>query len=102
MKAAVLRELGRPLTIEEVGLDAPKSFEVRVRVQAAGICRSDLHFMKGEALSPLPLVLGHEGAGIVEAIGPGVTTVKPGDHVILAFVSACGRCYFCINGQSNL
>jgi NDMA-dependent alcohol dehydrogenase len=102
MKAAVLYETGRPLVIEEVELDPPKEREVRVRVQAAGICRSDLHFMKGEAIIALPAVLGHEGAGIVEETGPGVTSVKPGDHVVLSFVPYCGRCHFCLSGRANL
>ena len=102
MKAAVLYEIGQPLVVEEVELDPPKEREVLVRVAAAGICRSDLHFMKGEALIPLPAVLGHEGAGVVEAVGPQVTSVKPGDHVVLSFVSACGRCSFCLGGRSNL
>jgi NDMA-dependent alcohol dehydrogenase len=102
MKAAVLREIGKPLVLEEVELDPPKAGEVRVRVQAAGICRSDLHFMHGDAVIALPAVLGHEGAGIVEEVGPGVTTVSPGDHVILSFVPNCGRCSFCLTGRSNL
>ncbi len=102
MKAAVLYEAGRPLVIEEVQLDPPKEHEVRVRVQAAGVCRSDLHYMKGEAAMPLPAVLGHEGAGIVEEIGAGVTSLKSGDHVVFSFVPYCGRCRYCLTGRSNL
>ncbi len=73
MKAAVLYEYGQPLAIEEVELDPPKANEVRVKIGAAGICRSDLHFMKGEARINLPAVLGHEGAGTVLEVGEGVT-----------------------------
>ena len=102
MKAAVLYEPGKALRLEEVELDPPKEHEVRVRIAAAGICRSDLHFMKGEAKITLPAVLGHEGAAVVEQVGAGVTTVKAGDHVILSFVPNCGRCYFCTMGRTNL
>jgi NDMA-dependent alcohol dehydrogenase len=102
LKAAVLREIGKPLVLEEVELDPPKAGEVKVQIRAAGICRSDLHFMHGDAIIPLPAVLGHEGAGEVVAVGDGVTTVKPGDHVILSFVPNCGRCTFCLTGRSNL
>ncbi|MPZ50430.1 MAG: zinc-binding dehydrogenase [Dehalococcoidia bacterium] len=102
MKAAVLYEIGQPMVVEGVELDEPKAGEVKVRVQAAGICRSDLHFMKGEQLLPLPAVLGHEGAGIVEQVGMGITNLQPGDHVIFSFVPYCGRCAYCLNGRSNL
>ena len=102
MKAAVLYETGKPFVIEEVVLDPPKAHEVRVRIAAAGVCRSDLHFMKGHAIIPLPAVLGHEGSAIVEEIGEGVTTVKPGDHVILSFVPHCGHCNSCLTGHPNL
>ena len=102
MKAAVLYEVNRPLVIEEIELDPPKAHEVRVRVQAAGICRSDLHYMKGEAILPLPAVLGHEGAGIIEEVGQDVSDLKTGDHVIFSFVSSCGHCSFCVSGRSYL
>ena len=102
MKAAVLYEYNTPLVIEEVELDEPKVGEVLVRTGAAGICRSDYHFMKGEARTVLPTVLGHEGSGIVEQVGEGVTAVKPGEHVILSFVPNCGRCHFCTTGRPNL
>ena len=102
MKAAVLYEYGKPMMIEEVELDPPKSGEVHIKVAAAGICRSDLHVMKGDALQPLPVVLGHEGAGIVLGIGEGVTSFKPGDRVIVPFVSSCGRCVSCLTGRGNL
>ena len=86
MKAAVLYEPKTPLVIEDVELDDPKEGEVLVKIGAAGICRSDRHFMHGDAPIALPVVLGHEGAGTVEAVGPGVTSVRPGQQVILSFV----------------
>ena len=102
MKAAVLYEAGQPLVIEEVELDDPKAGEVLVKVGSAGICRSDRHFMHGDAPIAMPVVLGHEGAGTVEKVGPGVTSVKPGQQVIMSFVPACGRCTSCLNGNSNV
>ena len=102
MKAAVLYETKQPLVIEQVDLDEPKNGEVLVKIGAAGICRSDRHFMHGDARINLPVVLGHEGAGTVEKVGPGVTLTKPGDQVILSFVPACGRCKSCLAGYSNL
>ena len=102
MKAAVLYEYGQPLALEEVELDPPMAGEVRVHIAAAGICRSDLHFMRGEARINLPAVLGHEGSAVVAEVGPGVTSVKPGDHVILSFVPNCGHCHFCTIGRTNL
>ena len=102
MKAAVLYEYNTPLAVEEVELDEPKAGEVHVKIAAAGICRSDYHFMKGEAHITLPAVLGHEGSGIVQRVGEGVTSVKSGDHVILSFVPNCGRCRFCTTGRPNL
>ena len=102
MKAAVLYESNTPLVVEEVELDEPKELEVLVKNGAAGICRSDYHFMKGEARVALPAILGHEGSGIVEKVGSGVSTVKPGDQVIFSFVPNCGRCHFCTIGRPNL
>lgn len=102
MKAAVLYEYKKPLVIEDVDLDEPRTGEVLVKIGAAGICRSDRHFMHGDARIKLPAVLGHEGAGTVKQVGPGVTLVKPGDRVILSFVPACGRCKSCLEGHSNL
>ena len=95
-------EYNTPLVVEEVELDAPKMGEVLVETGAAGICRSDYHFMVGEARHALPTVLGHEGSGVVEQVGEGVTRLKPGDHVILSFVPNCGRCGFCTTGRPNL
>ena len=102
MKAAVLYEYNEPLVIEEVELDPPKAGEVQVKTGAAGVCRSDLHFMKGQARTILPAVLGHEASGTVEAIGEGVSSVKPGDRIILSFVPNCGRCQYCTTGRPNL
>ena len=101
-KAAVLYEANSPLVMEELDLDPPKEGEVLVKIGAAGICRSDWHYMAGESFMPLPAVLGHEGSGVVKEVGPGVTSVKPGDPVILSFVSRCGRCHFCTIGRPNL
>ena len=102
MKAAVLYEPKTPLVIEDIELDDPKEGEVLVKIGAAGICRSDRHFMHGDAPIALPVVLGHEGAGTVEAVGPGVTSVRPGQQVILSFVTACGRCNSCLSGNSQV
>jgi len=102
MKAAVLYEGGQSLAIEELTLLPPREGEVRVRFAASGVCHSDLHYIKGDRLHPMPVVLGHEGAGVVEEVGPGVTYAKPGDHVILSFVPACGRCRDCVAGRPNL
>jgi NDMA-dependent alcohol dehydrogenase len=102
VKAAVLYETGQPLVIEDLELDEPKEGEVLVKIGAAGICRSDRHFMHGDAPISLPVVLGHEGAGTVERVGPGVSSVNPGQQVILSFVPACGRCKSCLEGKSNV
>ena len=102
VKAAVLYEANTPLVLEEVDLDPPKAGEVKIKVGAAGVCRSDLHFMHGDAKCPLPVVLGHEAAGTVEEVGEGVTSVAPGDRVVIAFVSTCGRCENCVIGRPNL
>jgi len=102
MKAAVLYEIGKPLVIEEVELDEPQENEILVRLDATGVCHSDLHFMQGDMPQPLPFVPGHEGAGIVEKVGPGVTTVQPGDHVILMVTITCGKCRFCLSGKPTL
>jgi NDMA-dependent alcohol dehydrogenase len=102
IKAAVLYETNQPYAIETVELDPPKRGEVLVKIGAAGICRSDLHFQRGDAVITLPAVLGHEGSGTVEAAGDGVTLVKPGDRVILSFVPNCGHCFYCETGRPNL
>lgn len=101
MKAVVAHELNR-LVVEDVTLDAPKDHEVKIRMVAAGVCHSDLSALNGTIPQPLPLVLGHEGAGVVEEVGPGVTHVAPGDHVVMSFVPQCGRCFYCVRGESYL
>lgn len=103
IRAAVLREPGRPVAVEEVELDPPKEDEVLVRVAAAGVCHSDLHLAEG-ALGEgrWPMVLGHEGAGVVESVGSRVTHVRPGDRVAFSFVPACGACDACRTGRPNL
>ncbi len=102
MKAAVLYELGKPLVIDELTLDPPKAGEVRVRIASAGICRSDLHYIHGDARIVTPAVLGHEGAAIVTEVGESVKSLHTGDHVILSFAPSCGRCTYCLTGRSNL
>jgi S-(hydroxymethyl)glutathione dehydrogenase/alcohol dehydrogenase len=102
MKAAVLYEARTPLVVETVDLDDPKEGEVLVRMASAGVCHSDYHVMKGEWSMPLPMVLGHEAAGVVEKVGAGVSQVKPGDHVILNFRPNCGWCRYCAIGRPVL
>lgn len=102
MKAAVLREVGKPLQIEDVQLNKPGPREVLVRTVAAGVCHSDLHFVEGSYRYPLPAVLGHESAGVVEAVGSEVRTVKVGDHVITCLSAFCGHCEVCLTGHMSL
>jgi Zn-dependent alcohol dehydrogenase len=103
MKAAVLRELGEPLRLENVELDEPGPGEVCVRIEAAGVCHSDLHYMTGDLKAKLPLVVGHEGAGIVEAVGPRTSDrVSVGDRVALLWRPRCGKCEACVAGNPVL
>jgi len=102
MKAAVLREVGKPLQIETVSIGKPGPREVLIRTKAAGVCHSDLHFIEGSYSHALPAVLGHESAGIVEAVGSEVRTVKVGDHVITCLNPYCGHCEVCLTGHLNL
>ena len=103
IRAAVLREPGRPIALEEVELDPPKPDEVLVRVAAAGVCRSDLHLAEGVlGAGRWPMVLGHEGAGVVEAVGDRIMHVAPGDRVAFCFVPACGSCRPCRAGHATL
>ncbi|HZA21945.1 MAG TPA: Zn-dependent alcohol dehydrogenase, partial [Dehalococcoidia bacterium] len=102
VKAAVLYEPQTPLVVETLDLDDPKEGEVLVRLASAGVCHSDYHVMKGEWKPPLPMVLGHEAAGVVEKVGPGVSMSKPGDHVILNFRPNCGWCRYCTVGRPVL
>ncbi|MCO6419573.1 Zn-dependent alcohol dehydrogenase [Siccirubricoccus sp. KC 17139] len=102
MKAAVLHEANQPLTIEEVTLQKPKAREVLVRTAYAGLCHSDLHFIEGLYPHPMPLVPGHEVAGVVEAVGSDVTYLQPGDHVIGCLSVFCGACQQCTSGRTVL
>ena len=101
-KAAVLFEVGQRLQIRDVEVQAPRAGEVLVRMGAAGICHSDLHAMTGHLVASLPAILGHEGSGIVADVGPGVTSVKPGDHVIPLWRLSCGTCEYCSDGRPAL
>jgi S-(hydroxymethyl)glutathione dehydrogenase/alcohol dehydrogenase len=101
IRAAVVRAINQ-LTIEEVTLDPPKAHEVLVRIRAAGVCHSDLHTYRGELRAMPPLVLGHEGAGVVEAVGSAVSRVKIGDRVLVNWVPSCNQCPTCLRGQPNL
>jgi len=102
MKAAVLYEPGQPLRVEEVQLSPPQAGEVLVRIGAAGVCHSDYHVMRGDMAAELPAVLGHEGAGTVEAVGPGVSSVAPGDRAVLLWRTSCGHCEYCSVGRPAL
>jgi S-(hydroxymethyl)glutathione dehydrogenase / alcohol dehydrogenase len=101
MKAAVLRETKTPLSIEDVQISKPGPHEVLIRTAAAGVCHSDLHFVDGLYPFPLPAVLGHESAGVVEQVGSEVRTVKPGDHVITCLSAFCGHCEHCLTGYMS-
>jgi S-(hydroxymethyl)glutathione dehydrogenase / alcohol dehydrogenase len=101
-KAVILREFNKSLSIEEIEVAPPRRNEVMVRVVNAGVCRSELPAIRGQRSIPLPIVLGHEGAGIVEQVGEDVSAVKPGDHVVLLWRVPCGRCYSCSIGRPAL
>jgi alcohol dehydrogenase/S-(hydroxymethyl)glutathione dehydrogenase/alcohol dehydrogenase len=99
IRAALFRDVGAPLSVERIVLDPPGPTEVLVRLAAVGLCRTDLHVMRGERrVAMRPMVLGHEAAGIVEATGAAVEGIKVGDHVVLTFIPACGRCHWCRKG----
>ena len=102
MKAAVLRKVGQPLSIEELRIDHPGPREVVVRTVATGVCHSDLHVIDGALPNPLPIVLGHEPAGVVERVGAEVRHVAPGDHVIGCLSAFCGTCEYCLAGRPYL
>jgi S-(hydroxymethyl)glutathione dehydrogenase/alcohol dehydrogenase len=102
MKAAILREVHKPLSVEDVDISTPGPHEVLVHTVAAGVCHSDVHFYEGLYPTPMPIVLGHESAGIVEAVGSEVRYVKPGDHVITCLSVFCGHCNYCTTGRPNL
>jgi NDMA-dependent alcohol dehydrogenase len=101
-KAAVLWELNAPWSIEDIELDAPGPNEVLVKLAASGMCHSDEHLVTGDLPFELPIIGGHEGAGVVQAVGAGVSWVQPGDHVVFGFIPSCGRCPSCSTGHQNL
>jgi NDMA-dependent alcohol dehydrogenase len=101
-RAAILWEVGKDWSVEEIDLDPPKTGEVLVRLAASGLCHSDEHLVTGDLPAPLPMIGGHEGAGVVEEVGPGVEWLAVGDHVVFGFVPSCGRCPSCTSGQGNL
>jgi S-(hydroxymethyl)glutathione dehydrogenase/alcohol dehydrogenase len=100
--AAVVREPGKPWEVTELELDDPRTGEVRIRFAYSGLCHSDEHIRTGDAYGRLPMVGGHEGAGVVEAVGPGVTRVGVGDRVVCSFIPARGACRYCSTGHQNL
>src|SRR5687768_12418272 len=101
MKAAIFHAAHEPLTIEDVDIDQPMAREILVRTVASGVCHSDLHFVEGLYPMAAPAVLGHEAAGIVEAVGEQVSYVQPGDHVIACLSVFCGSCEQCTTGHPN-
>jgi S-(hydroxymethyl)glutathione dehydrogenase/alcohol dehydrogenase len=101
-KAVLCREHNKPVVVETIAVDPPKRGEVSVRLAACGVCHSDLSAITGTIALPLPLVLGHEGAGVVEEVGEGVSGLAQGDHVVFSFIYMCGRCRFCVAGRPVL
>ena len=104
MKAAVCREFGKPMVIEDIDIDPPRIGEVMVKLSACAICHSDILYMEGAwgGAENLPAIFGHEAAGVVEALGPGVTGLASGDHVIVSLIRSCGDCYYCARGDQHL
>jgi S-(hydroxymethyl)glutathione dehydrogenase/alcohol dehydrogenase len=102
VKAAVLIEAGKPLQIEQINISNPGPHEVLIRTAACGLCHSDLHFIEGTYPHPLPAIPGHEAAGIVEAVGSEVRTVKVGDAVVTCLSAFCGHCEYCVTGRMSL
>lgn len=100
--AAIIRETGKPWELVDLQLDEPREGEVLIAFAVSGMCHSDEHLRTGDARCRLPIVGGHEGAGVVEAVGPNVTRVRPGDHVVCSFIPACGTCRYCSSGRQNL
>jgi len=101
-QAAILTEPNKPFQIETVEIDDPKAGEVLIKVTASGVCHSDWHVATGTTRHPMPVITGHEGAGIVQSVGEGVTRVAVGDHVTLSWTPDCGECFYCQNNQPNL
>lgn len=102
MKAAVCYEFGKPLVVEEVSLDPPQKGEVKVRLTATAVCHSDIHAIRGELFAAVPFVAGHESAGYIEEVGEGVTSVKPGDAVIVSLLASCGKCLYCRTARPHM
>ncbi len=102
IQAAVLYEPGVPFSIQTLDLEPPRAGEVLITMAAAGVCHSDWHLMTGATAHALPVVPGHEGAGVVAAVGPGVTRVRPGDHVALNWAPSCGNCFYCLHDRPSL
>ncbi len=98
MKAAVCHRFGEPLVVEDIELDPPQEGEVLVKMAACAICQSDIHYMDGLWGGQLPAIYGHEAAGVVEALGPGVDSVAPGDSVLVTLIRSCGQCFYCTQG----
>lgn len=101
-RAAVAWTTNAPLSIEEVEVDPPKAGEVRIKIISSGVCGTDNHILEGKDKMPLPAILGHEGAGLVESVGQGVTTVKPGDKVLMLPLPECRECIYCLHPKGNL
>ncbi|MHB1129788.1 MAG: alcohol dehydrogenase catalytic domain-containing protein, partial [Ilumatobacteraceae bacterium] len=101
-KAAILWERNAPWSVEDIELDAPGPGEVLVKLHASGLCHSDEHLVTGDLPFELPIIGGHEGAGVVEQVGTGVSWLQPGDHVVFGFIPSCGRCVSCSTGHQNL
>src|SRR5215218_979612 len=101
-KAAILWEVGKDWSVEEVELDPTKEGEVLVKLAASGLCHSDEHLVTGDLPFELPIIGGHEGAGVVQEVGTGVSWLAPGDHVVFGFIPSCGRCVSCSTGHQNL
>src|SRR4051794_5928182 len=101
-KAVLCRELDKPVVIEQIEVESPRRDEIMIQVSACGVCHSDLSATNGTIPFPPPLVLGHEGAGVVVEVGEGVTQLQVGDHVISSCVHMCGRCRYCVTGRPEL
>lgn len=101
-KAAILWDVDEDWSVEPIELDPPRGREVQVKLAASGMCHSDEHFARGDLPALFPMICGHEGAGVVEDVGPEVVDIQPGDHVVFSFVPSCGQCPSCASGHSNL
>jgi S-(hydroxymethyl)glutathione dehydrogenase/alcohol dehydrogenase len=100
--AAIINEPNTPFDVQSIQLEPPRSGEVLVNIAASGVCHSDWHLVTGATKHPLPVVPGHEGAGVIEAVGPNVSGLEPGDHVVLNWAPDCGTCFYCQRGKPNL